>query len=84
MQSMNLACFGHISKLMDITAKGFGKPHTSFGVLIHAWMSMTMDLCMSKFFFSDLDVGTCIFYYVPTGTFNITFECTRISTPAQR
>ena len=45
---------------MDITAKDFGKSHTNIGLSMHArvmydWTFVSAD------FFSDLDVGVCIF-----------------------
>ena len=51
-----------VNLFMDITAKGFGKPHTNFGVLLsmHAWV-MTVSKLGCRFFFSDLDVGAYIF-----------------------
>ena len=46
---------------MDITAKGFGKPHTNFDVLLSMHAEFDCGALHIQFFFSDLDVGTCIF-----------------------
>ena len=49
-----------VNLVMDITAKGFGKSHSNFGVLLSVacmndWSFASADI------FSDLDVGACIF-----------------------
>ncbi len=45
-----------------IVAKGFGKPHKIFGIfVIIACMSCDCFKLWGADFFSDLDVGACIF-----------------------
>ena len=44
---------------MDVTAKGFWKSYTNFGVISHAYMSYDWSFA-SAIFFSDFDVSACI------------------------
>ena len=54
-------CLVNLFMDMDIIAKGFGKPHTNFGVFfIDAWGITVSNLCYI-FFFCYTNVGVCSF-----------------------
>ena len=81
-----------VNLFMDITANGFGKPHTNFGVLLSMYVWVMTVSNMGCWFFSDLEIGARIFYEdVPIETFNLSFESTQnmhnnmvLKLPAQR
>ena len=52
--------------------KGIGKPHNNFGALLSMHAELIPVQTWGTDFFSDLDVGTCIFYenVMPIETFN--------------